>query len=115
MGRSLSGFQYQVVRRLTGGLSWNSMDGRWDYTSAEVARVEAGFEKMETYIWRSHNTVAQYIVTRSIMDLYRAAERKQGAWVGMRWREQARIDLAGARERATAAAAAEADKDGLEE
>ena len=49
------------------------------------------------------------------MDLCKVVERKRGAWVGMQWWEQARIDLEGARERAMAAAAAEADKDGLEE
>ena len=40
-------------------------------------------------------------------------ERKREARVGMRWWEQAVIDLAGAKE--TEAAAAEVDKDGLEE
>ena len=38
-------------------------------------------------------------------------ERNQGAQVGMRWWEQAGIDLAGARETWVAVA----DKDGLEE
>ena len=52
--------------------------------------------------------VAQYIATRSLMDFYEAAERKQ---VGdMRWWEQAGIDLKGARE--TAVATTEAEKDG---
>ena len=104
-----------MMRRLTGWLPWRRLDGKWDYTLAEAAGAEAGFEPMETYIWRRHNMVTQYIVTRSILDLCKAAERKQGAWVGMQWWEQARIDLEGARERAMAAAAAEADKDGLEE
>ena len=45
------------------------------------------------------------------MDLYKAAERKQGAHVGMRWWEQAGIDLARARETATAAVA----EDGIED
>ena len=78
-----------------------------------VARAEAGFELMETYIRRRQITVAQYIATRSLLDLCEAAERKQGARVGMWWWEQAGIDLAGARE--TAVAAAEANEDGLEE
>ena len=55
----------------------------------------------------------QYISTRSLMDLCKAVERKQGAQVGMRWWEQESIYLTGARE--TAAIAAEADKDGMEE
>ena len=53
---------------------------------------------METYIQKIYNTVPQYIATRSIMDLCEAAERKQGAQVGMRWWQQARIDLAGVNE-----------------
>ena len=51
------------------------------------------------------------------MDLRKEAERKRGARVGMRWWEQAGIDLAGARETAAVAAEAadaEADDDGLE-
>ena len=43
------------------------------------------------------------------MDLCEATKRTPGARVGMRWWEQASIDLAGARE--TATAAAEADED----
>ena len=34
-----------------------------EYTSAEAEREEAGFEPMETYIWKRKNTVAQYIAT----------------------------------------------------
>ena len=65
---------------------------------------------METYTRRRQNTDVQYIAMRPIPDLCEAAERKRGARVGMRWREQAGLDLAGARE-----TAAEADEDGAEE
>ena len=78
MGQVLGGFQYQVVRKLTGRLPWQRLDGIWEYTSAEAAREEAGFEIMETYIWKSQNRVAQYISTRPILDLCEAAERKRG-------------------------------------
>ena len=44
-----------------------------------------GFETMETYICRSHNTSAQYIVTLLIMDLCEASERKQEERVGVWW------------------------------
>ena len=40
-------------------------------------------------------------------------ERKRGAWLGMRWCEQAGIDLEGERE--TAAEVEEADEYGMEE
>ena len=50
-----------------------------------AARAQAGFEKMETYIWKRHNMVARYIVMLSIMDLCKAVESKQGERVGMWW------------------------------
>ena len=93
-----------------GQLPRRRSDGRWECTLAEAAREEVGFEMTETYIRRRQNLVAQYIVTRTILEMCEAAERKRGARVEMRWWEQAGVDLAGAREMA-----AEADEDGLEE
>ena len=63
MGRVLGGFQDQVARRLTGQLLRRRIDRKWEYTSAEAARLEAGFEPMETYIRQRQDTVAQYIAT----------------------------------------------------
>ena len=51
----------------------------------EAAREEAGFDPMETYIFRRQNTVAQYIATQPILDLCEAAERKRGARFGVWW------------------------------
>ena len=45
------------------------------------------------------------------MDLCEAVEKKRGEWIGMRWWEQAGIDLARARETATVAVA----EDGIED
>ena len=59
--------------------------------------------------------VAQYIVKRPIMELWKAAERKRGAQVGILWWENEGIELAGAKETSAAATEVEADKDGLEE
>ena len=72
-------------------------DRKWDHTLAEAARVEAGFETMEAYIWRRHKTTGRMQETR----------------VEMWWWEQAGINIAGVRE--TVTAAAEADEDGMEE
>ena len=108
MGKSLGGFQYQVARLLTGRLPWRTPDGKWIYTSAATTREEAGFLAMEEYIRRRQNTVAQYIATRSLLDLCEGLERAPGARVGMRWWEQAGLDLAGARE--AAATATEGDE-----
>ena len=66
---------------------------------------------METYIRKNQNKVADYIATQTITDLCEAAERKKGARLGMEWWEQTVLDLAEARETASA----EVEKDGLEE
>ena len=87
--------------------------GNCEYTSAEATRAEAGFETMEAYIWQRHNTVAQYIATRSLLDLCNATERMQGARVVIWWWEQAGIDMTGERE--TTETAAEVDEYGMEE
>ena len=114
MGRVLGGFQDQVARRLTGRLLRQKTDGKWEYTSAAAAaREEAGFQTMQEYIRRRQNTVAQYIATRSMLDLCEGSEKAPGARVGMRWWDQAGINLAGARE--AAAAVAESEEEGVEE
>ena len=77
-----------------------------------MTRADAGFETMNTYIHRRHNTIAQYIANQLLLELCELAERNYGERVGMQWWEQAGIDLAGSGE--TAAAAAEAEEDGLE-
>ena len=60
---------------------------------------------IHTSILRRQKTVAQYIATRPILDLYKQATRRPGVWVFQRWWEQTGIDLEGAREKAAAAAA----------
>ena len=52
--------------------------------------------------------VAQYIATRSLLDLCEGSERAPGEQVGMRWWQQVGIDLEGDRE--SAAATAEGDE-----
>ena len=66
---------------------------------------------MEEYIRRRQNTVAQYIDTRSLLDLCEGSERAPGVRVGMRWREQVGIELSGSLE----AAAVTTDRGGGEE
>ena len=74
----------------------------------ETAREKAGFLTMEEYIRQRQNTVAQYIATRSLLDLCDGLERAPGAQVGMWWWYQAGLDLAGVR--VPAAATAEGDE-----
>ena len=53
---------------------------------------EAGLTDIRTSILRRHNTVAQYISTRPLLDLYVGARAREGAKVTLRWWEQAGID-----------------------
>ena len=80
---------------------------------AATEREGAGFQTMEECIRQQQNTVAQYIATRSLLDLFEGSERAPGAWVGMQWWDQVVINMAGARE--TVVAAAEAEYDRVEE
>ena len=61
---------------------------------------EVVFQEVETYIDRRHNTVAQYIATRPIMDLCLTAVRRPGARVLKRLWEQEGIDIEGIQEAA---------------
>ena len=54
---------------------------------------ESGFEEIGLYIKIRHNRVAQYIMTRPIMDLCEISVWRPGAWVSWRWWEQEGVDL----------------------
>ena len=58
---------------------------------------EAGFQEVETYVSRRQNTMAQYILTMPIMDLFLAAKQRPGPRVTMRWWEQEGLNLEGMR------------------
>ena len=75
MGLVLGGFQDQVEQSPTGRYLWQQPDGKWEPTSSAAVRKEAGFEAIGEYIWRRHNMVAQFIATRSILDLCEETER----------------------------------------
>ena len=55
---------------------------------------EAGQEEVEEYITRRQNTVAQYIVTRPIMDLCEEALWRPGTLIYKQWWDQEGLDLA---------------------
>ena len=71
---------------------------------AAAAKEEAGLLTMKEYIRRRQDTVAQYIDTRSLLDLCEGSERAKGEQVGMWWWEQVVINLEGAKEAAAATA-----------
>ena len=62
---------------------------------------EAGFEKVRVYITRRQNTVAWYILTQPILDLYERSVLRPGSWVSWWWWEKEGIDIKGEKERAT--------------
>ena len=62
-------------------------DGGWVYPPLLDAMVEVGLQEMETYVSVRHNTVSQYILTRTIIDLCLVEKRRPGPRVTMRWRE----------------------------
>ena len=74
-----------MARRLIGRLLQRKPDRKWTCTSAAAAREEAGILSMEDYIRRRQNTAAQYIATRSLLDLCEGLERAPGARVEMQW------------------------------
>ena len=53
-----------------------------------------GLEEMETYIFRRHNTVMQYIVTQPILGICLEAEQSPVLRVLNRWWEQEGLDFA---------------------
>ena len=75
MQRMWGGFHYRVARRLTGRQPWKGRHKGWVYLPLEDTMVEAGLQEVKTYVSCLQNTMAQYIVTRPIMDLCLAAER----------------------------------------
>ena len=93
MERALDSFQHRVARRITGKQPRRRMDGSWEYPPLAEALREAGFEGIRKSVTRRQNTVAQYIVTRPILDLCEKANRWPGARVSRRWWEQYGIDL----------------------
>ena len=103
MELALDAFQGRVARNLTGRQPRRGRDGRWSYPSLAGAIKEAGIVRIWTSILRRQITVAQFIVTRPILDLCEKAVRRTGARVTRQWWEKTRIDWKGAREKAEAA------------
>ena len=57
--------------------------------------AEVGLQEVETYIYCLHNTVIQFIATRTIMELCLAAERRPGSRVTKKWWEKDGLDVEG--------------------
>ena len=92
MERALSFFIHGEARQITGRQPQRGWDGKWFYPSLVGAMKEAGFTDAKTSINRRHNTVAQYIATEPLLDLFEGATQRGGARVTMRWWDQKVID-----------------------
>ena len=79
MELALDDFQGRVARTLTGRQPGRGRDGQWFYPSLAGAMKEAGIVRIRTSILRRQNTVAQFIVTRPLLDLCEGAVRRLGA------------------------------------
>ena len=97
MERDLSSFQHRVELRLTGRQPRRQWDGSWDHPMLAEEMAEAGFEDIGTYVTRRQHTVAQYIVTQTILDLCERSARRPVAWVYCQWWDQEGLDLEGAK------------------
>ena len=54
---------------MTGQQPWKGRDSGWVYPPLAEAMVEVVVQEVGIYVSRHHNTVAQFIATRPIMDL----------------------------------------------
>ena len=85
MGQSLGSFQHGVARHIIGRQLKRREEGGWEYPLLASAMEEVRFEEIGYDFLKSHNTVAQYIVTQTIMDLCKKTVWRPGAWVAQRW------------------------------
>ena len=81
MEKALDSFQSRVARKITGKKPRQQKDGSWEYPPLAGAMMEVGMVRIRTSITRRHNTVAQYIATRLILDLCEQATRRPGVSV----------------------------------
>ena len=59
--------------------------GSWIYPLLDEAIEAVRMEEVETYVLCRQNTVAQYISTWMILELYLVAERYPGERFSLRW------------------------------
>ena len=88
---------HRLARRLMGRQPRQGVEGVLKYLPLDYTMTEAVLQEVETYISRRQNTVAQFIVTRIIMNLCLAAERRPGSRVYRRLWEQDGLDVEGMR------------------
>ena len=90
--RVLDSFMHGATRRITGRQPRRGWDGNWYYPSLVRAMKETGFKEIRKSITNRQNMVAQYIVTRPLLDLCEGAKQRGGTRVSRRWWYQKCID-----------------------
>ena len=111
---ALSAFLHGAARRLTGRHPRRGRDGKWHYLSLEGAMKEAGLTDIHKSIQRRQNTVAQYIATRTLLDLCEGSRQREGARFTLRWREQLGIDWEKAKAKETETEATSGSESGTD-
>ena len=76
--RALESFMHRDALNITGKQPRRGGGGQWTYPPLKEAMREAGFEGIRKAVTRKQNMVAQYIVTRPIMDLCERATQRAG-------------------------------------
>ena len=93
--KDIAGFQHQEVRRMSGMVPKRQLNWIWVYQPIGAALAAVVPEEIRIYIACRQNTVAQYIATRPIMDLYLEAERRPGMRLSWRWWKQPALYILG--------------------
>ena len=76
--KNYGGFHHRVARHLAGMRPGRDMMGRWVYPLMYAVLSSLGLEEVEPYVLHQKNTIAQYIATCTILELWLAAERQPG-------------------------------------
>ena len=83
--RTLRGFHLRVYWCLAGMKPKRNTVGQWDFPNLGAKIPAAGLEEVDTYVLRSQNTIAQYIMTRPILEMCLSEERWLGMQVTWKW------------------------------
>ena len=57
------------------------MAGRWEYPPLYAEMAAVVIDEVEKYVLRHQNTIAQYITTRTILEVCLVEEHHPGSWV----------------------------------
>ena len=93
IGRNLERFHHMMARRLEGMQTKWYMAGWWEYPPLDGEMSEVVIEEVESYVFHRHNTIAHYIMTCPILELYLTAELQIVAQVSRRRQEKYWVDL----------------------